>query len=168
MLKIKFNSNIIRRKVPELLISIARILFLGIVGYIVLYPLLYMFVSSIKDMDALLDMEHIWVPISFSFNAFTEINELLGFGNALKQTLLVQVLSAAIEVFVCFMCDSESISSEKTFPLSIAEFSSASNSARLVSEYSDSCFLTRFLSTLSKFHSCSTERKKSGSLQKSI
>ncbi len=101
MLKIKFNSNIIRRKVPELLISIARILFLGIVGYIVLYPLLYMFVSSIKDMDALLDMEHIWVPISFSFNAFAEINELLGFGNALKQTLLVQVLSAAIEVFVC-------------------------------------------------------------------
>ena len=101
MLKNKFNSNIIRRKVPELLISIARILFLGIVGYIVLYPLLYMFVSSIKDMDALLDMEHIWVPISFSFNAFAEINELLGFGNALKQTLLVQVLSAAIEVFVC-------------------------------------------------------------------
>ena len=93
---------------------------------------------------------------------------LLGFGNALKQTLLVQVLSAAIEVFVCFMCDSESISSEKTFPLSIAEFSSASNSARLVSEYSDSCFLTSFLSTLSKLHSCSTDRKKSGSLQKSI
>ena len=101
MLKIKFNSNIIRRKVPEMLISLARILFLGIVGYIVLYPLLYMFVSSIKDMDALLDMEHIWVPVSYSFKAFSEINELLGFGNALKQTLLVQILSAAIEVFVC-------------------------------------------------------------------
>lgn len=101
MLKIKFNSNIIRREVPEMLISLARILFLGIVGYIVLYPLLYMFVSSIKDMDALLDMEHIWVPVSYSFKAFSEINELLGFGNALKQTLLVQILSAAIEVFVC-------------------------------------------------------------------
>lgn len=101
MLKDKFNSNIIRRKVPETLISLARILFLGIVGYIVLYPLLYMFVSAIKDMDALLDMEHIWVPVSYSFKAFSEINELIGFGNALKQTLLVQILSAAIEIFVC-------------------------------------------------------------------
>ncbi len=101
MLKNKFNSNIIRRKVPEIIISLARILFLGIVGYIVLYPLLYMFVSAIKDMDALLDMEHIWVPVSYSFKAFFEINELIGFGNALKQTVLVQILSAAIEVFVC-------------------------------------------------------------------
>lgn len=99
--KVKINSSIIRRKAPEVIISLARLLFLIIVGYIVLYPLLYMFVSAIKDRDALLDMEHIWVPVSFSFNAFSEVFELMNFGNALKQTLLVQVLSAAIEVFVC-------------------------------------------------------------------
>ncbi len=99
--KVQINSSIIRRKTPEVIISLARLLFLIIVGYIVLYPLLYMLVSAIKDMDALLDMEHIWVPVSFSFKAFGEVFELLNFGNALKQTLLVQVLSAAIEVFVC-------------------------------------------------------------------
>ena len=101
MLKIDFKSDIVRRKTPEIVISLARILFLSIVGYIVLYPLLYMFVSAIKDMDALLDMEHIWVPVSFSFESFNEVFQLMNFGNALKQTLLVQVLSAAIEVFVC-------------------------------------------------------------------
>lgn len=101
MLKIDFKSDIVRRKTPEIVISLARILFLSIVGYIVLYPLLYMFVSAIKDMDALLDMEHIWVPVSFSFESFNEVFRLMNFGNALKQTLLVQVLSAAIEVFVC-------------------------------------------------------------------
>ncbi len=99
--KIQINSSIIRRRIPEVIISLARLLFLIIVGYIVLYPILYMFVSAIKDMDALLDMEHIWVPVSFSFNAFSEAFELMNFGNALKQTILVQVLSAAIEVFVC-------------------------------------------------------------------
>ena len=98
---LRFDSNIIRRKTPEFIVSLARFLFLLIVGYIVLYPLLYMFVSAIKDRDALLDMEHIWVPASFSFQSFTEVFELMNFGNALKQTLLVQVLSAAIEVFVC-------------------------------------------------------------------
>ncbi len=97
----RFNGNMIRRKTPEVIIYFARLLFLIIVGYIVLYPLLYMFVSAIKDRDALLDMEHIWVPVSFSFAGFTEAFELMDFGRAIKQTLLVQVLSAAIEVFVC-------------------------------------------------------------------
>ncbi|MBO5322253.1 MAG: carbohydrate ABC transporter permease [Clostridia bacterium] len=99
--KFQFNGNIIRRKVPEIVISLARFLFLIIVGYIVLYPLLYMLVSAIKDKEALLDMEHIWIPISFSFKGFSEAFGLINFGNALKQTILVQVLSAAIEVFVC-------------------------------------------------------------------
>jgi len=66
----QFNGNIIRRKAPETAISLARLLFLIIVGYIVLYPLLYMFVSAVKDSDALLDMEHIWVPVSYSFASF--------------------------------------------------------------------------------------------------
>jgi len=99
--KFSFKGDIIRRKIPEIVLSIARLLFLSIVGYIVLYPLLYMFVSAIKDMDALLDMEHIWVPVSFSFKSFNEVFELMNFREAIKQTLLVQVLSAAIEVFVC-------------------------------------------------------------------
>ena len=99
--KLSFKGDIIRRKTPEVVLSVARLLFLSIVGYIVLYPLLYMFVSAIKDMDALLDMEHIWVPVSHSFESFNEVFELMNFREAIKQTLLVQVLSAAIEVFVC-------------------------------------------------------------------
>jgi multiple sugar transport system permease protein len=101
MLKKEFKGNIIRRKAPEATLSLARLLFLAIVGYIVLYPLIYMIVSAIKDRDALLDMEHIWVPVSYSLKSFGETFELMNFGNALKQTLVVQVLSAAIEVFVC-------------------------------------------------------------------
>ncbi|MBP3390687.1 MAG: carbohydrate ABC transporter permease [Clostridia bacterium] len=97
----RFNGSIFRRKTPEIILSLARFLFLTIVGYIVLYPLLYMFVSAIKDRNALLDMEHIWVPASFSFDSFAQVFELMNFGNAIKQTLLVQILSAAIEVFVC-------------------------------------------------------------------
>ena len=99
--KLKFNGNMFRRKLPETLISLARLLFLGIVGYIVLYPLLYMFVAAIKDNNALLDMEHTWIPVTYSFENFKQVFQLMGFGNALKQTLLVQVLSMAIEVFMC-------------------------------------------------------------------
>ena len=99
--KLLFDGNVICRRIRGAILTIARFLFLCIVGYIVLYPLLYMIVSAIKDKNALLDMEHIWVPLSFSFESFSEMFELMNFGNALKQTFLVQLLSAAIEVFVC-------------------------------------------------------------------
>jgi len=99
--RLHFDGNIIRRKAPEIILSLARLLFLIIVGYIVLYPILYMLVSAVKDRNALLDMEHIWIPVSFSFESFSKVFELMNLGNALKQTVLVQVVSAAIEVFVC-------------------------------------------------------------------
>lgn len=98
---IDLNSTLLRKKASGTVVAIARLLFLIIVGYIVLYPLLYMIVASIKDTDALLDVEHIWIPLTVSFKSFTDVFELLNIGNALKQTLVVQILSAFIEVFVC-------------------------------------------------------------------
>ena len=95
------DGNYIRRRIPDILLYTARILFLGIVGYIVLYPLLYMIITALKDKNALLDMEHIWVPVSYTFHNFQQAYEIMNFGNAFKQTLSVQILSAAIEVFVC-------------------------------------------------------------------
>lgn len=99
--KMQFDGKNFRRKTLEISMSVARLAFLTIVGYIVLYPLLYMLVSAIKDNNALLDMEHIWVPITYGFKNFTDVLELMNFTNALKQTFIVQILSAAIEVFVC-------------------------------------------------------------------
>ena len=60
-----------------------------------------MLVTAIKDIDAMLDVEHIWIPVTYSLKSFKEIFELLNFGTALKQTFLVQISSAAIETFVC-------------------------------------------------------------------
>lgn len=101
----KFNFTLdrsyIRRKTPQYLLSLARILFLIIVGYIVLYPLLFMLVTAIKDTDASLDAEHVWLPVSYTFENFKRSFEIMNFTTAIKQTFLVQILSAAIEVFVC-------------------------------------------------------------------
>ena len=60
-----------------------------------------MLVTAIKDTDAMLDVEHIWIPVTYSLKSFKDIFELLDFGTALKQTFLVQISSAAIETFVC-------------------------------------------------------------------
>lgn len=95
------SSTFLRRKASAAIIYLARLLILTIVGYIVLYPFFYMLVTAIKDIDAMLDVEHIWIPVTYSLKSFKEIFELLNFGTALKQTFLVQILSAAIETFVC-------------------------------------------------------------------
>ena len=96
-----YSSTLLRRKASAATIYLARLLILTIVGYIVLYPFFYMLVTAIKDIDAMLDVEHIWIPVTYSLKSFKEIFELLNFGTALKQTFLVQILSAAIETFVC-------------------------------------------------------------------
>ena len=96
-----YSSMLLRRKASAAIIYLARLLILTIVGYIVLYPFFYMLVTAIKDIDAMLDVEHIWIPVTYSLKSFKEIFELLNFGTALKQTFLVQILSAAIETFVC-------------------------------------------------------------------
>lgn len=96
-----YSSTLLRRKTSAAIIYLARLLILTIVGYIVLYPFFYMLVTAIKDIDAMLDVEHIWIPVTYSLKSFKEIFELLNFGTALKQTFLVQILSAAIETFVC-------------------------------------------------------------------
>lgn len=99
--KAGYSSTLLRRKASAAIIYLARLLILTIVGYIVLYPFFYMLVTAIKDIDAMLDVEHIWIPVTYSLKSFKEIFELLNFGTALKQTFLVQILSAAIETFVC-------------------------------------------------------------------
>lgn len=96
-----YSSTLLRRKASAAIIYLARLLILTIVGYIVLYPFFYMLVTAIKDIDAMLDVEHIWIPVTYSLKSFKDIFELLDFGTALKQTFLVQILSAAIETFVC-------------------------------------------------------------------
>ena len=96
-----YSSTLLRRKASAAIIYLSRLLILTIVGYIVLYPFFYMLVTAIKDIDAMLDVEHIWIPVTYSLKSFKEIFELLNFGTALKQTFLVQILSAAIETFVC-------------------------------------------------------------------
>ena len=89
------------KKAGKICFSVARIAFLLIVGNIVLYPMVYMISYSLKDLDGLLDVQHMWFPLKASFQNYQSIQELIHFKSALLQTLKVQILSAFFEVFVC-------------------------------------------------------------------
>lgn len=99
--KNQLSSHKVKNATLNIFLTIARLAFLLIVGNIVLYPMLFMVSYSLKDLDALLDVQHMWFPIKSSFDNYKQMFELMNFGPALWQTLKVQILSAFIEVFVC-------------------------------------------------------------------
>ena len=76
----------------------ARLLILLAIGYIILYPLFYMIVSSISTRDAFLDPGRIWLPSSVTLENFRFTYEVMDYGNALLATLRLEVVSALIEV----------------------------------------------------------------------
>ena len=72
-----------------------------VIGYIGLYPLLYMLSNAFKGEKALVDVSLIWIPKYLSTKWFNEAFEIISFGDSLKRTFSLQILSAAIEVIVC-------------------------------------------------------------------
>lgn len=81
--------------------SLLRYLFLILIGYVVLYPLLYMISNAVKDQNAFLDVSRLWVPKTFTFDKFKEIWDMGDFGAAIQKTLTVQISSAFLEVISC-------------------------------------------------------------------
>ena len=78
-----------------------RYIFLILIGYVVIYPLLYMVCNSVKTQYAFLDVSRLWIPKSITFDKFKEIWEMGGFDAAIVKTLTVQISSAFLEVVSC-------------------------------------------------------------------
>ena len=93
----------LRKKSLSTLFSLFRIVFLVIVGYIVLYPLLYMITNSLKTESDFLDVSHMWVPLQLTLDNFKMYFELsdIGLITGLKQTMILQMVSAFLEIAVC-------------------------------------------------------------------
>lgn len=91
----------LKKKSISILASLLRYVMLTVIGYIVLYPLLYMMSSSLKEMKALLDVRYIWIPRYISVETFKIAFGYLDFIPSLIKTLTLQVFSALIEIFVC-------------------------------------------------------------------
>ncbi len=78
-----------------------RYYMLIIIGYIVLYPLLFMISTALKSNDALLDVTYAWLPRYLTGEWFSIAYDSLNFVAALQRTLTLQILSALVEVFSC-------------------------------------------------------------------
>lgn len=81
--------------------GLIRTIFLLGVGYVTLYPLLFMISSSFMSVSDTLDATVVWLPSSLNWFNFQKAFELMNYGEALKNTLILVVPCVILQVASC-------------------------------------------------------------------
>ncbi|MBR2043267.1 MAG: carbohydrate ABC transporter permease [Clostridia bacterium] len=90
-----------KRVISSVLISIFRYALLISVSYVVLYPLFYMISNSVKDLIDWSDPNVFWIPKHFTGLWYDWAMGALDFFNALKNTVLFELVAAFLEILSC-------------------------------------------------------------------
>ena len=70
-------------------------------GFVYLYPMLYMLVTSLKSLPDLLDASVRWIPRSVSMDNFRQAFEVLNFQKAFPDTIQIALLPALAQTVIC-------------------------------------------------------------------
>lgn len=83
--------------------TVLRLVFLLMMCFVVLYPILYMFSVSVREAKDLYDPTVIWIPRNFTMENYKYIWELIDYPRVLGETAQITVISTIIHVFICAM-----------------------------------------------------------------
>ncbi len=81
--------------------ALFRALFLMGVGFVMLYPILFMISNSFKSVSDALDPTVVWIPSGTDMFNFKMAFKLLGYKDALKNTLILVMPCVIIQVITC-------------------------------------------------------------------
>lgn len=81
--------------------ALFRALFLMGVGFVMLYPILFMISNSFKSVSDALDPTVVWIPSGMDMFNFKMAFKLLGYKDALKNTLILVMPCVIIQVITC-------------------------------------------------------------------
>lgn len=96
-----YSSKKVKTHAGSLLYSLFRLALLIAIGYLVIYPVIYMISSSVKTPAGYLDRSVIYIPKEISFEYYKTAFETIDYWNAFKSTLLYECVSAFIEILSC-------------------------------------------------------------------
>jgi len=74
---------------------------LAAIGFVYLYPLLFMFVTSFKDMSDLLNPMVQWIPTQIYTGNYAKAYQVLDYPNTLTSSIMVSVIPSLIQTLVC-------------------------------------------------------------------
>ncbi len=90
------------KKAGKILYSAFRYLVLLSIGYLIIYPLLYMIVTSCASGEAYNNSVRVWIPNDFDIRGnFGKAIEIMDYGRAFISTFKNEISSALIQVISC-------------------------------------------------------------------
>jgi len=98
-----FGRAIFKKRLFACLKNLFRYLFIIGMSYVLLYPVLFLISNAFRDKVDLLDPSVVWIPKHFSIESFKLANEILGYAQSIKNTLIILIPSVIIQTFVCMM-----------------------------------------------------------------
>lgn len=97
----KFGLFTARKVAASMLWKIFRFALLFGLGFILLYPVMFMLSNSFKPVIENYDPSIIWIPKSFTLQNFIEAIKVMDFLKALYNTLTVNIVTSFIQVASC-------------------------------------------------------------------
>lgn len=95
-----FGYNAKRRTTAAVIAAFRYILIVSM-AYVIVYPLLYMIVTSLRTAESFSDPDIVWVLKEFTIENFKDAFVSMDFLNCFKNTLVVQIISALVEIVSC-------------------------------------------------------------------
>jgi multiple sugar transport system permease protein len=71
------------------------------IGFVYLYPLLFMFVTSLKNMSDLLNPMVQWIPTELYLGNYAKALKVLDYSKTLLSSIMVSVIPSVIQTFIC-------------------------------------------------------------------
>jgi multiple sugar transport system permease protein len=84
-----------------LIFNIVLYMLLIAIGFVYLYPLLFMLVTSMKNMSDLLNPMVQWIPSEFYIGNYTKAFRVLDYPNTLAASMMISVVPSVIQAFIC-------------------------------------------------------------------
>lgn len=94
----RIASFIWNKKIPHKIYILLRTILLIGLGFIVMYPILYMFTVSIRSPKDLLDPNVIWIPKNFSIESIRTAAKALNYQDSLMNSIKFSLLGAICSV----------------------------------------------------------------------
>lgn len=100
-INIGLSRKIKVKNIGNFLYAAFRFVILISVGYIILYPLLYMVITSLRTSASYLDPTRTWIPNQISLEHYKKAIEFLNYGHSLWLTVRTEIISSIIEGLSC-------------------------------------------------------------------
>ncbi len=97
------SSPLIRQnKAKSILIYLLRLIILPSIGFVIIYPLIYMIITSLRSKASFMNSARVWIPEDFAVKSnYSLAIDILEYGRAALATFKYQIISALLEVATC-------------------------------------------------------------------